>query len=197
MVSPRLPYQVQTADMFPPTNNKKASLCPNLKPQTHQHHWQALLRHHQPLNLFRDPLLWFSHYFFERKNKTQTFVCLDKSDHSNRLVFLVKGRSIIHRVLLFHRSTFKMTDARCRNPPQVYGRSWGVCDLWSSRVGIVEKLGYKCEDFGGYFLSERIFLLERLILNSLHAWHRFTETLRSFGERRRLSWKRVREKTPG
>lgn len=47
MVSPRLPYQVQTADMFPPTNNKKASLCPNLKSQTHKHHWQALLRHHQ------------------------------------------------------------------------------------------------------------------------------------------------------
>lgn len=30
MFSTRLPYQVQTADMFPPTNNKKASLCTNL-----------------------------------------------------------------------------------------------------------------------------------------------------------------------
>lgn len=160
MVSPRLPYQVQTADMFPPTNNKKASLCPNLKPQTHKHHWQALLRHHQPLNLSRDLLLWFSHYFFERKNKTEniTFVCLDKSDHWNRLF----GERTFNYPPRFHRSTFKMTDARCRNPPQVYGRSWGVCDLWSSRAGIVEKLGYKCQDFGGYFLSERIFFLERL-----------------------------------
>jgi len=67
MVSPRLPYQVQTADMFPPTNNKKASLCPNLKPQTHKYHWQAVLRHHQPPNLSRDLLLLlpmrFPYYF--------------------------------------------------------------------------------------------------------------------------------------
>lgn len=28
MFSPRLPYQVQTADMFPPTNNKKSVSVP-------------------------------------------------------------------------------------------------------------------------------------------------------------------------
>lgn len=44
----RLPYQVQTAAMFPPTDNKKkkrglkkeeeTSRCPNLTRQTHKHH---------------------------------------------------------------------------------------------------------------------------------------------------------------
>lgn len=80
-----------------------------------------------------------------------------------------------------------MTRARCRSPPQVTGRSWGT----SAAVGLA--LGAQH--------SEDIFLekgtLSRwLILNPFHTCHWFSETLRDFGERRRLS-REKREKSSG
>lgn len=98
MVFPRLPYQVQTADMFPPTNNKKASLCPNLKPQTHKHHTD---RHCCAISPNISPGTRCCRCNFH--TKTSLFLFLDKfvTPHFYRLVF--GGRACYYPpLLLFH-----------------------------------------------------------------------------------------------
>lgn len=75
-----------------------------------------------------------------------------------------------------------MTHARCRGL-QVYGRSWGACDLWSSRI-VRKKLE-------GYFFWARGFFFfgEFWILSTLGTDLR-RRKLQDFDDRRRLRKKK-------
>lgn len=139
MVSPRLPYQVLTADMFPPTNNKKASLCPNLKPQTHKHHWQALLRHPQLPNLSRDPLLLLplrllstSSFFLNINWARESLSSHIKQLRFGGLLFYLSPLSFFTLALGSVKWSMQGVEIQHR-----YGRRWEACDLWSNNLRFV------------------------------------------------------------
>lgn len=140
MFSPRSPYQVQTADMFPPTNNKKASLCTNLQPQTHKHHWQALLRHHQPLSLSRD-LLRFQRFFRE----TENFGSWIRFHTFSGSFYLVEERDF---VFCFFSPPQHLENDPCKVPESPAGNRTELRDLCSGRIG------FRCAELGGYFFRE-------------------------------------------
>lgn len=171
MVSPRLPYQVQTADMFPPTNNKKASLCPNLQPQKRKHHWQACRQRCAIISLSRDLrlLLSLTLFFFLKRKSDSTWISL-----SAPVVLLGTLHFIIfflHSVIVRIKCALQGVEIPFRSGPR-----WRACDLWRK-----QKLkGY----FSFFFFSSKGDFCETSQLGSTLRWT--FVTLRTWSEKLKL-----------